>query len=111
MPSLKALWERGRAVPWAVVWEVARSVWMNARDRVDETLTPKERRDFASLVRKGRGRPWNLDSRERSRLLSLVKKSATGESDSNWDEVGKSLVSLLPPRVLMSLWGRRLGSG
>jgi hypothetical protein len=103
---VKSLWTRGRAVPWAVVWEVARSLWVNARDRLNETLSSRERQDFARLVRKGRGRPWSLDSRERSRLLALVKKAATGNSDSGWDEVGRSLVTLLPPRLLTSVWDR-----
>jgi hypothetical protein len=108
MPSLGALWSRGRAIPWAVVWEVGRSLWLNARDRVNQTLTQQERQDFARLVRDVRGRPWNLNSEERRRLVALVKKAATGDSDSNWDTVGTSLVTLLPPRILTSIWKRRL---
>jgi hypothetical protein len=106
VPSLRGLWSRGRAVPWAVIWEVGRSLWENARDRLNETLSQRERRDFARIVRKGRGRPWNLNSEERRRLVALVKKAATGESDSSWDAVGRSLVTLLPPRVLTSIWER-----
>jgi hypothetical protein len=58
-------------------------------------------------LRKGRGRPWSLDSRERSQLLRLRKKAATGESDSSWSEVGQSLVTLLQPRFVRSIWERR----
>jgi hypothetical protein len=107
MPVLRNLWARGRAVPWAVVWEVSRSLWANARDRVNETLSSRERQDFGRLVRKGRGRPWTLTGRERRRLVMLMKKAATGESDSSWDAVGRSLLTLLPPRILTSIWERQ----
>ena len=107
MPSVKALWTRGRAIPWAVVWEVSRSLWINGRDRLNETLSARERQEFARIVREGRGRPWNLSSAERRRLVSLLKKAATGDSDSSWDAVGRSLVTLLPPRLLTGVWERR----
>src|ERR687897_92361 len=107
MPSIKGLWTRGRAVPWAVVWEVGRSLWENARDRVSETLSQRERQEFARIVRKGRGRPWNLTNQERRRLVTLVKKAATGQSDSSWEAVGRSLVTLLPPRIATAIWERR----
>jgi hypothetical protein len=107
MASLKGLWTRGRAVPWAVVWEVARALWVNAHDRVNDTLSQRERQDFAHIVRKGRGRPWNLTSEERRRLVALVKKAATGRSDSNWEAVGRSVVTLLPPRIVTAIWERR----
>jgi hypothetical protein len=90
-----------------VVWEVGRSLWFNSRDRVNENLSPRERQDFASIVRQRRGRPWNLDEKERRRLVGLVKKAATGDSDSSWNAVGMSLTSLLPPRLLNEVWKRR----
>jgi hypothetical protein len=105
--SVRGLWARARAVEWVVVWEVGRSLWENARDRVNQTLSETERQDLARIVREGRGRPWNLSSEERRQLGGLVKKAATGESDSGWDEVGRSLITLLPPRVLMAIWERR----
>jgi hypothetical protein len=105
--SLGNLWARGRALPWAVVWEVGRSLWFNSRDRVSENLSARERKDFAAIVRKGRGRPWNLDDKERRQLVALVKKAATGESDSSWNQVGTSLLTLLPPRLLNEIWKRR----
>jgi hypothetical protein len=107
--SLSKFLSRARAVPWAVVWEVGRSLWFNSRDRVNENLSPKEREDFAAIVRKGRGRPWNLDDKERGHLVSLVKQASTGESDSSWNEVGMSLLTLLPPRLLTEVWRRRPG--
>jgi hypothetical protein len=80
---------------------------MNARDRVNETLSQRERQDFARMVRKGRGRPWNLTTEERRRLVALVKKAATGRSDSSWEAVGRSVVTLLPPRIVTAIWDRR----
>lgn len=92
------------------MWEVGRSLWFNSRDRVYENLNAKERRDLGGIVRQRRGRPWNLDSRERDRLVVLVKKAATGEGDASWAEVGTSLMTLLPPRLLTAIWGaKRLG--
>ena len=89
-----------------MAWEVGRSLWFNSRDRVNQNLTEKERRDFAGIVRKRRGRPWNLDSKERDRLVFLMKKAATGTRDPGWNEVGMSIVTLLPPRLVTSLWSR-----
>lgn len=107
--SLSKLWMRGRAIPWAVVWEVGRPVWFNSRDRMNQNLSLRERQAFARIVRKRRGRPWNLSSREGQRILELTKKAATGERDPGWDEVGISLVTLLPPRVITEIiWDRRL---
>ena len=105
--SLSKAWSRGKAIPWAVVWEVGRSLWLNARGRVTSNLTRRERDDFAAIMRKGRGRPWNLDERERDRLVALVKKASTGDMDSSWNEVGMSLMTLLPPRLLSEVWKRR----
>jgi len=76
---------------------------------VNQNLSPSERRDFAAIVRKRRGRPWNLDEKERSRLVALVKKAATGRTDSSWNEIGMSLVTLLPPRLVNEVWKRRPG--
>lgn len=109
MASVSKVWARGRAIPWAVVWEVGRSLWLNSRDRVTENLSAREREDFAGIVRKGRGRPWNLDESERGRLVALVRKAATGESDSGWREVGVSLTTLLPPRLATEVWKRLPG--
>ena len=109
MASIGKLWARGRAIPWAAVWEVARSLWFNSRDRLNQNLSARERQDFGSMVRTGGRGPWNLDERERSRLVALVKKAATGDGDSNWSEVGISLTTLLPPRLVTEAWKRRRG--
>jgi hypothetical protein len=107
MSSLGKLWGRARAVPWAVVWEVGRTLWFDSRATVTRNLSPREREDFAAALRKGRGRPWSLDQKERRRLVALVKKAATGNSDSSWNEVGMSLVTLLPARLVNDVWKSR----
>ena len=107
MSFLSKLWERGRAVPWAVAWEVGRSLWFNSRVRVNANLSPRERQDFAAIVRKRAGHPWDLTDQEGRRLIALLKKAATGDSDPSWNEVGMSLTTLLPPRLLAEVWGHR----
>jgi hypothetical protein len=109
MASLRNIWARGREVPWAVVWELGRSLWFNGRDRVNQNLSPGERRDFAAIVRNRRGRPWNLEETELRRLVELIKKAATGHSDASLNEVGMSVVTVLPPRLLNEVWKRRPG--
>ena len=104
MTSLAELWVRAR---WAVAWEVGRSLWFNSRDRVNENLTAVDCQDFAAIVRKRPGRPWNLNDERGRRLVGLVKKAATGRSDPSWNAVGVSLVTLLIPRVLAAVWERR----
>jgi hypothetical protein len=107
MSSISKLWKRGRAVPWAVAWEVGRSLWFNSRDRVNANLSPRERQDFATIVRKRAGHPWNLTDQEGRHLIALLKKATTGESDPSWNEVGMSLTTLLPPRLLAAAWEHR----
>ena len=106
MAAIKSLWSRGKAIPWAVVWEIGRSLWTNARDQVNENLSASERREFGKLVRKGR-KARNLSATERRRLVALVKKAATGDTESGWDEVGRSLMGLLPPRIIGEVLSRR----
>jgi hypothetical protein len=89
-----------------LAWEIGRSLWFNSRDRVTQNLTENERRDFAEMVRMRGGRPWNLDSKERDRLVVLMKKAATGDRDASWNEAGMSLVTLLPPGLVNEVWRR-----
>jgi hypothetical protein len=102
--SLGELWVRARIV---LAWELGRSLWFNSRERVNENLTAMDRQDFAAIVRKRPGRPWNLQDEKGRRLVALVKKAATGRSDPSWNAVGISLMSLLVPRVVASVWQRR----
>jgi len=106
MASPSKILARARAVPWAVAWELSRTLWFNARDRVNQNLTKNERGDFAAIVRMRGSRPWDLDSKERDRLVFLMKKAATGDRDASWNEAGMSLVTLLPPRLVNEVWKR-----
>ena len=104
MTSLGELWARAR---WALAWEVGRSLWFNSRDRVNHNLSAWDCQDFAAIVRKRPGRPWNLSDEKGRRLVGLVKKAATGRSDPSWNAVGISLVTLMLPRLLEAAWERR----
>ena len=87
MPRLSRI----RAVPWLLVFEVARGV----RSHVMDTLTPRERRRVTEMLRKSRGRPGNLTKAEREELRRLA-----GKLDP------KGLARDLAPRVVA---GRRRG--
>jgi hypothetical protein len=61
---------RIRAVPWLLLFEVARGVHSHVMD----TLTPRERRRVSEILRKSRGRPGNLTKAEREELRQLAGK-------------------------------------
>jgi hypothetical protein len=61
---------RIRAVPWLLLFEVARGV----RSHVMDTLSPAERRRVTEILRKSRGRPGNVSAREREELRRLAGK-------------------------------------
>ena len=106
MASVRKLWERGKAIPWAVLWEVGRSLWSNAGDRVNKNLSAREREDSPTSCERDGAVPgtWMRGSALGSWLL--VKKAATGERDSDWREVGFSVTTLLPPRLASEVWKR-----
>jgi hypothetical protein len=69
VPSSKQAASRLKALPWAVIARaavVAGKRWT--------ALSGKERARLASLVRGSRGRPGNLNLRERNELRKLVRK-------------------------------------
>jgi hypothetical protein len=61
---------RLRAIPWLVVFEVARSVHSHVMD----TLSPAERRRVGQILRKSKGNPANVTPREREELRRLAGK-------------------------------------
>jgi hypothetical protein len=61
---------RVRAVPWLLVFEVARGV----RSHVLDTLSPAERRRVGEILRKSRGNPTRITPREREELKRLAGK-------------------------------------
>jgi hypothetical protein len=61
---------RIRAVPWLLVFEVARGVHSHVMD----TLTPRERRRVSEILRKSRGLPGNVTTAEREELRRMAAK-------------------------------------
>lgn len=72
---LPAAWKR---IPWKMVWAVA--IWLTekGRERVQDNLTEKERRELLRLVKKSKGRPSNLPQRDRTRVRNIVAKAIRG---------------------------------
>jgi len=97
---------RGSALQLQALAFVAIELWKNGRDRVDRNLRDRERAELADLIRQFRGRPSNIDRRERERLAYLVRKAATGDANSDWVEVAKTLPSLLPPAAIADAFTR-----
>jgi hypothetical protein len=97
---------RGSSVQLQALAFVAVELWKNGRDRVQRNLKERERTEFLELTRDSRGRPWTLDERERRRFAYLVRKAATGDGDSDWVEVAKTLPMLFPPAALADAWTR-----
>lgn len=91
---------RGSSVQIQALAFVAMELYKNGRDRVNRNLKERERSDLVELTRKSRGRPGNLTERERRELAYLVRKGATGDGDSDWIEVAKTLPALIPPAAL-----------
>ena len=100
---------RGSTVQLRAIAFVAIELWKNGRDRVQRNLRDRERAEFGDLIRQFRGRPGNLDQGERRRFAYLVRKAATGDGDSDWVEVAKTLPTLLPPAAIADLWSRNRG--
>ena len=61
---------RLRAIPWLLVFEVARGLHSHVMD----TLSPAERRRVAEILRSSKGNPTNVTPREREELKRLAGK-------------------------------------
>jgi hypothetical protein len=61
---------RLRAIPWLLLFEVARGVHSHVMD----TLSPAERRRVTQILRKSHGNPANVTPREREELRRLAAK-------------------------------------
>ena len=70
-----AIWKR---VPWKVVW--AGALWLaeKGRERVQNNLDAKERREFQQLIVKSRGRPARLSQHDKDRLRDLAGQAIRG---------------------------------
>lgn len=73
--AARSVWKR---IPWRMVWAV--SLWLveKGRDRLRQNLTEKERREFVDLVLRSKGRPSNLDERQRTRIKGIAGKALRG---------------------------------
>jgi hypothetical protein len=62
-----------------MVWTV--SLWLanKGRDRLQDNLTERERREFWTLIKNSKGRPGSLAQRDRTRLKNLAGKAIRGE--------------------------------
>ena len=67
-------------VSWARVVAIVAWLVKQGRDRFERNLTAHEREDLIRLARKSKGRPGNLNDRERTRVRRLVQKALTGNA-------------------------------
>ncbi len=69
------LWKR---VPWKTVW--VGTIWLvnKGRERLEHNLTKHEQTEFWNLVKKSKGRPGNLNQRDRTRIKNIVGKALRG---------------------------------
>jgi hypothetical protein len=67
-----------RRVPWKTVWAVTLWLGQKGRDRVRDNLTETEQSEFWWLLKKSRGKPGNLTSRDQSRIKDIVGKAIRG---------------------------------
>jgi hypothetical protein len=61
-----------------MVW--AASIWLaeKGRERVEHNLTQHDRTEFFNLMKKSKGRPGNLSSRDKTRLKNIAGKAIRG---------------------------------
>jgi uncharacterized membrane protein len=61
---------RVRAIPWLLVFEAARTV----RSHVMDSLSPKERRRVAEILRASHGNPMRVTEAQRKELRAIAGK-------------------------------------
>lgn len=69
------VWKR---IPWKMVWAV--SLWLadKGRERIRKNLTSSEQTEFWTLIKRSKGRPSNLNQRDRTRMKNIVGKAIRG---------------------------------
>jgi hypothetical protein len=75
VPSWAARFGKAR---WRAIFGAAKWLYGRGRERLERNLTPDERQELWGLLRKSRGRRYNLSAREQDRFKALVKRGATG---------------------------------
>lgn len=80
MPAIvtKALAAGWKRIPWKTVWTIALWLAEKGRERVRDNLSADEQSEFWSLIKKSKGKPGNLASRDRTRMKTIVGKAIRG---------------------------------
>ena len=69
---------RARAMSWTALYKTA--MWLYGKgQQVWDNLTPTERTELGTILRKSKGRRANLTQSETARLRDLVRKGFSGE--------------------------------
>jgi hypothetical protein len=69
------VWKR---VPWTKVWVATLWLVKKGQDRIQQNLTKHEQTEFWNLIKKSKGRPGNLNKRDKTRVNNLVGKAIRG---------------------------------
>lgn len=69
------VWKR---VPWKTVWVATMWLVKQGRDRLEANLDKHEQTELWNLVKKSKGRPGNLNQRDRTRVKHIVGKAIRG---------------------------------
>ena len=67
-----------KRVPWKRVWVAALWLYNQGRTRLEKNLSPKERDELWSLMKRSKGLPTNLSQRQRDRFRELVGRGIRG---------------------------------
>jgi hypothetical protein len=70
VPAVLSRLARLRAIPWLLLFEIARGVHSHVMD----TLSPAERRRVTQILRKSHGNPQNVTPKEREELRRIAGK-------------------------------------
>lgn len=73
--AIPRIWKK---VPWKTVWAITLWLARQGRDRVSQNLSETEQSEFWALLKKSRGKPANLTSRDRARVKDIVGKVIRG---------------------------------
>ncbi len=67
-----------KRVPWKRVWVASLWLYNQGRTRLEKNLSPKERDELWSLMKRSKGLPTNLSQRQRDRFRELVGRGIRG---------------------------------
>jgi hypothetical protein len=67
-----------KKVPWKMVWTITLWLAQKGRAHVQDNLTQDEQGEFWGLLKKSRGKPGSLSSRDQARVKNIVGKAIRG---------------------------------